>query len=130
MTINVTSEQDNDCVIVALANYFAMSYDDTLREINANPYSWKFENKGVPSTIYKWFMNKRQARSLPVPRRGQYFMNGIIVMKSASGVKRHMLIIADGMAFDNAHPKGLPIAWYRKSTSMRHIDEYYKFEGM
>lgn len=122
--IETTSQQTNDCVIVAFANYFHMSYEDVLNELNSYT-DWKFSNKGVTNIIWTVFLFRRGYRMRAIPRRGQDNMSGIACLKNPSGTMRHMVIIERGIVFDSLNLKGMPIKEYRNSHTCCHIDAYW-----
>lgn len=130
MTLNVTSQQNNDCVIVALANYFNEPYDSVMAELNSHVTDWKWKGVGVPATIYKPYIMARRGREIvSIPRRGQAFMSGLICLRNMQKTKRHMAIIKDGILFDTNYPNGVNLKAYRALHTVCHIDTYYKAEG-
>src|SRR4051812_13841988 len=97
------SRRINDCVPVALSNYFSMPYDDEDKELDSIyqslGLSW-IREAGVNKLVHNIFMNRRDMYDKKVPRRGQEKMSGIIITVNSNHDLGHMAVVKNGMVYD------------------------------
>src|SRR5690348_17309971 len=98
------SKSPNDCVLVAITNYFGVDRETLAAELEYNPL------RGVMSDKIHEYLKRFDFISAPIPRRGQDKMTGIISLASYPKAKnRHLAVIKAGIVYDCQFPLGMPI---------------------
>ena len=127
--MQIESKNPNDCAIVALSAYFGIPYDDVLAELKdlaiKFPMVWNF-HKGTPTVLHNAFCFKRGLKPIPVPRRGQDKITGIVSLHAANAKNGHLVACIDGIIFDAFVPEGMPIAEYRQKFTTSHVRDIWR----
>lgn len=115
------SKSPNDCVPIALSNFFDLLYDEVATAVEYRP------GKGSPSSKTTDFLKSHGMVEMPVPRRGQEKMNGIIrtCSKGSKFYACHVAVVRHGIVFDSIAPDGLPIKEYKKLVRNSRITGYW-----
>jgi hypothetical protein len=114
------SKSPNDCVPLALSNWFGLDYEQVRRELGCIP------GKGVKTSVWHEYVKSRGMIEQLVPRRGQNRMTGIIHTCSKGNHRTggHLAIIINGRVYDRVS-NGLPIEEYKKLVRNSRITGYW-----
>ena len=116
------SKSPMDCVPLALSNFFNLPYDEVATAVGYIP------GKGSPHSKTTDFLKSHGMVEIPIPRRGQEKMNGIIktCSKGSKFHAGHVVVVRHGIVFDSIAPDGLPIAEWKARINNNRICEYWK----
>lgn len=119
MFTSLASRQKNDCAPVAIANWFNEDYESVCKAIGYLTGKGTFDSRWIA------YVQSKGMVEMPVPRRGQEKMTGLIKLCSRGSVRSrgHLAIIVNGLVYD-AFADGMPIREYTLRCRTR-INRYF-----